>query len=134
MTPRILLLALLAAGLPAIGLPGLAHAQGDAAKGEKAFRKCQACHTVEQGKNRVGPSLFNVVGRPVASAEGFDRYSEPMKAKAAEGMTWTEENLDAYLADPKGFIPGNKMIFPGIKKPEERADVIAYLKSKGEGS
>ena len=128
MTPRLLLLALTAASLP-----GLAHAEGDPAKGEKAFRKCLACHTVEAGKNKVGPSLYNIVGRPTASVEGF-KYSDPMKAKAAEGMTWTEENLDAYLADPKGFIPGNKMIFPGIKKPDERADVIAYLKSKGEGS
>jgi cytochrome c len=118
----------------AASLPGIAHAEGDPAKGEKAFRKCQACHTVEPGQHRVGPSLHNVVGRPVASAEGFDRYSEAMQAKAAEGMVWSEENLDAYLADPKGFIPGNKMIFPGIKKPEERADVIAFLKSKGEGS
>lgn len=125
---------LLLAALFAASLPSLAYAEGDPAKGEKAFRKCQACHTVEQGKHRVGPSLYQVVGRPVASAEGYDRYSDAMKAKAAEGMVWTEENLDAYLADPRGFIPGNKMIFPGIKKEEERADVIAFLKSKGEGS
>lgn len=125
---------LLLAALFAASLPSLAYAEGDPAKGEKAFRKCQACHTVEQGKHRVGPSLYQVVGRPVASAEGYDRYSDAMKAKAAEGMVWTEENLDAYLADPRGFIPGNKMIFPGIKKEDERADVIAFLKSKGEGS
>jgi cytochrome c len=100
-------------------------AEGDAAAGEKAFNKCKACHTVEQGgANRVGPNLHGVVGRKAGAVDGFS-YSKPVK----EGdVTWTEENLDKYLADPKGFIPGNKMAFPGVKKDDERQDIIAYLK------
>jgi cytochrome c len=100
-------------------------AEGDAAAGEKAFNKCKACHTVEQGgANRVGPNLHGVVGRKAGAVDGFS-YSKPVK----EGdVTWTEENLDKSLADPKGFIPGNKMAFPGVKKDDERQDIIAYLK------
>jgi cytochrome c2 len=76
------------------------------------------------GANRVGPNLHGVVGRKAGAVDGFS-YSKPVK----EGdVTWTEENLDKYLADPKGFIPGNKMAFPGVKKDDERQDIIAYLK------
>lgn len=106
--------------------PCVAAAQGDPAQGEKAFAKCKACHTVEAGKNRVGPSLHGIVGRKSGSVEGF-KYSEPMK-KA--GLTWTEETLHQYLSNPKGFIPGNKMVFPGLKDEKERQNVIAYLKTK----
>jgi cytochrome c len=103
----------------------IALAQGDAAAGEKAFNKCKACHTAEQGgANRVGPNLHGVVGRKAGAVDGYS-YSKPVK----EGdVTWTEDNLDKYLTDPKGFIPGNKMAFPGIKNEAERQNIIAYLK------
>lgn len=105
-------------------LTGTAFAQaGDPAAGEKVFTQCKACHTVQAGQNRVGPSLFGVVGRKAGTVEGFN-YSPAMKDW---GMMWTPENLDKYLTDPKGTIPGNKMAFAGLKKPEDRANVIAYL-------
>jgi cytochrome c len=104
-----------------------AFAAGDAANGEKVFNRCKACHTVEQGKNRVGPSLFGVVGRKAGTEPGF-AYSDAMKNS---GMTWTEDSLEKYLADPKAAVPGNKMAFPGVKDEKERDDVIAYLKTQG---
>ena len=121
---KILMTALLVAALPMAA----AHAEGDPAKGKKVFRKCKACHFVDKEKNKVGPYLKGVVGRKAASVEGF-KYSKAMQEKAAEGLVWTEENLDKYLAAPKKFVPGNKMAFAGLKKAEDRANVIAYLKS-----
>jgi cytochrome c len=105
---------------------GAASAQGagDPAKGQNVFKRCQACHVLNQPQNRVGPHLVGIVGRPAGAVEGFN-YSPAMKGS---GKTWDEATLDAYLADPKGYLPGNKMAFPGLKKPEERADLIAYLK------
>jgi len=117
------ILLLLAAGLT----PALA--DGDAAKGEKVYLKCKACHDVEKGENRVGPTLKGVVGRPVASVEGF-KYSEDMLARGKEGKVWDEATLAAYLPDPKAFAPKTKMVFAGLKKPEEVADLIAFLKTK----
>lgn len=99
-------------------------ADGDAAKGEKVFAKCKACHTLEAGKNRVGPTLAGVFGRPAGTLEGF-KFSDAMKGS---GIVWDEETISDYLEAPKQFIPGNKMAFPGLKKEEERADVIAFLK------
>jgi cytochrome c len=101
-----------------------AKAQGDATKGEQIFKRCQACHVVNQPTNRVGPTLQGVIGRKAGSVEGF-KYSE---ANKNSDVIWDEATLDKYLTDPKAFMPGNKMAFPGLKKPEERADVIAYLK------
>lgn len=119
-------LAVALAVLTVTAAPALA--DGDPAEGEKVFRKCKACHMVgEDAKNRVGPLLNGIVGREIASAEGFG-YSDAFTAKKAEGFTWTEENLEAYLENPKDFIPGNKMTFAGLKKEDDREDVIAYLK------
>ncbi len=101
---------------------------GDPAAGAKVFKKCKACHYADKEKNKVGPYLKGVVGRKTASVEGF-RYSDAMKAKGAEGLVWTEENLKKYLADPKGFVPKNKMSFGGLKKPADIANIIAYLKT-----
>lgn len=101
-------------------------ANADVANGEKLFKKCQACHKLEDGANATGPTLYHVVGRPVQSISSFGGYSGAL-AKAAE--VWTPENLFAYLEDPKAFAPGNKMAFAGFKKPEDRADVIAFLES-----
>ena len=95
----------------------------DAAAGEKVFNACKACHTLEAGKNRVGPSLHGLIGRPAGSVEGFS-YSPAMKNS---GVTWDDENLAKYLADPKGFIAGNKMAFAGVKKEDDLKNLIAYL-------
>ena len=102
---------------------------GDPAEGKKVFRKCQACHTVQEGKHRQGPSLYGVIGRKAGTAEGFNRYSDAMKA---HDVVWDADTLSAYLADPKATVPGNKMIFVGLKDAQERADVIAYLKQAAE--
>ncbi|MDF1721596.1 MAG: cytochrome c family protein [Minwuia sp.] len=99
----------------------------DAVAGEKVFRKCAACHTVDVGgKNKIGPALSGVIGRTAGTADGY-RYSRAMKAA---DFAWTAEALDSYLTSPKTFVPGNKMPFPGLKKADDRADVIAYIQSK----
>ena len=103
---------------------GTALAEGNAEAGKKIFNKCKACHALEAGKKKVGPSLHGIMGSPAGKMEGF-KYS---KAMMESGIEWTEENLDKYLTKPKEFIPGNKMIFPGLKKEQQRADVIAYIK------
>ena len=104
-------------------------AEADAALGAKIFNKCKTCHENEKGVNRVGPTLKGVVGRKTASVEGF-KYSEAMTKKGAEGQIWDEATLTSYITDPKAFIAGNKMAFPGIKKPDEVANLIAFLKTK----
>ena len=108
--------------------PAAAASGPDPKHGKKVFAKCKACHFADKEKHKVGPHLVGVVGRPVASAEGF-KYSDAMKAKAAELGAWTEENLMKYLENPKGVVPGTKMSFAGLKKEQDRRDVIAYLKS-----
>lgn len=106
---------------------GPALADGDAAKGEKIFARCKACHTIEAGgPNRVGPNLHGVVGRGAGEAEGF-KYSNVMKDS---GIVWTPENLDAYLTAPAKFLKGNRMSFAGLAKAEDRADIIAYLSAQ----
>jgi cytochrome c len=107
-----------------VAMTGPVMAQGDPDKGATVFKRCAACHVVDKPQNRVGPSLHGLFGRKAGSVEGF-KYSDAMKNA---DITWDEAQLDKYLENPKGDIPGNKMAFPGLKKPEERADVIAYLK------
>ena len=108
---------------------------GDPAKGEKVFRKCKACHDVgADAKNKVGPELNGVVGRQIASAPDY-AYSDALKEMAAQDGTWTPEERDVFLTKPRDFAKGTKMAFPGLRKEDERADVIAYLATfKGEGS
>jgi cytochrome c len=103
-----------------------AMAQGDPEAGEKVFNRCKACHVVDKEQNRVGPHLVGIIGRPAGSVEGF-KYSDAMKNS---GVVWNEETIAAYLQDPKGYIEGNKMAFAGLKKEDEVADVIAYLKEE----
>ncbi len=106
-------------------VPTIAAAEGDAKKGEKVFRKCKACHTVDEAKNKVGPHLIGIVGRKAGAAEGF-KYSDAM---ANSGLTWDAATLGEYLKDPKGKVPGNKMIFAGLKKDDQVADLIAFLET-----
>ncbi len=106
-----------------------AFADGDAVKGKKVFNKCKACHDVN-GKNKLGPHLDGIIGRAAGSVEDFQsKYSDAMKAKGAEGLVWDETTLAEYLKDPKGYIPGNKMSYAGLKKEDQIEDVIAYLKA-----
>ncbi len=99
----------------------------DAAAGEKVFTRCKACHVVDADTNKIGPSLKGVVGRTAGTHEGF-KYSNAMVEAGKNGTIWTDETLGAYLHDPKAYIKGNKMAFAGLKKDEEVANVIAYLK------
>ena len=97
----------------------------DVDAGKEDFKKCALCHTAEAGKNKIGPSLFGVVGRKSASVDNYS-YSDAMKKF---DHTWDPETLDKYLADPRAVVPNTKMIFPGIKDEKERQDVIAYLET-----
>jgi cytochrome c len=96
---------------------------GDPAAGQKVFAKCKACHEVASATNKVGPTLKGMFGRTAGTVEGF-AYSTAMKDS---GIVWDEAALKPYLADPKAAIPGTKMAFAGLKKPEDIDNVIAYL-------
>lgn len=99
---------------------------GVAAAGEKAFAVCKTCHAVEAGKNMVGPSLHGLIGRTSGTIAGYS-YST---ANKNSGITWTEPKLFQYLETPQRIIPGTKMTYTGLKDPQKRADVIAYLKTQ----
>lgn len=106
-----------------------AFADSDADKGKKVFAKCTACHSLEEPKNRVGPHLVDILGRKTATVENF-KYSPAMIKAGEDGMVWDEATLTSYLAAPRQFIPGNKMIFVGLKKQEDISNLIAYIRSK----
>lgn len=102
--------------------------QGDATKGAALFAThCSECHSVKEGKDKKGPSLFRIVGAKGAQREGF-AYSDAMRAAAP---TWTAENLSSYIAAPKKFVPGGKMKYDGLDSAPERADLIAFLATQG---
>ena len=126
MKGRIVTATLALAFAAAIG-GGAALAAGDAAAGEKVFKKCKTCHSFDPGKRKLGPHLKGVVGRKAGSVEGF-KYS---KAMAGSDITWDEASLDEFLKKPKAFLKGTKMSFGGLKKDDQRADLIAYLKAQG---
>jgi cytochrome c2 len=98
--------------------------EGDPAAGEKVFNKCRACHVLDEERNRVGPYLLGVFGRPAGTAEGF-KYSPAMKDS---GIVWNEETIAEYVADPRAYVPGNRMAFPGLKEEEDITNLLAYLK------
>lgn len=101
-------------------------AQGDAARGQDVFGRCQACHRLND-TNGIGPHLDGVVGRAKASVPGF-AYSGALRAMS--GQSWTPENLDAFLTNPRGYAPGTKMAFAGLPDAQDRADLIAYLQTQ----
>ncbi|MGD9508249.1 MAG: cytochrome c family protein [Geminicoccaceae bacterium] len=121
---RILALAAAAAALT-LAFGQNARADGDAAKGEKVFAKCKSCHELTSDKNKVGPTLHNVIGRKAGAVEGF-KYSEAM---AGSDVTWDATTIAEYVAKPKDFIPGNKMAFPGLKKEDEIENLVAYIQA-----
>jgi cytochrome c len=100
-------------------------ATGDPEQGAATFRVCGACHTLEPGEHRTGPSLAGVFGREAGAAAGFHRYSQALRSA---DLVWGEDTLDAFLADPQGFLPGNRMTFAGIEEEKARTDLIAYLR------
>jgi cytochrome c len=103
-------------------------ASADPAAGEKIFKKCAACHSGDKGgANKVGPNLWGVIGRPIAAHEGFS-YSAALKGFAA-GEAWDYEKMSSFIAAPKAYIKGTAMGFAGLKKPDERANLIAYLRT-----
>ena len=113
-------------------LSGSALAEGDGAKGKEAYAKCGICHQVgPTAQNAIGPELNKIVGRKAATAPGFT-YSPGMKKLGDEGFTWTAENLDKWIADPKAMLPDSPMsqLFQGIPDAQERANIIAYLQTQ----
>ncbi len=107
-------------------------ASADASAGEAVFKKCAACHTIEKGgPNKVGPNLWGVVERPIASHEGF-AYSAGMKTFAEANKTWTYDHLSYFVEAPKKHVPGTAMGFAGVKKPDERANLIAWLRGQAD--
>jgi cytochrome c len=100
-----------------------AHADGDAARGEKRFEECVACHALARGAESVGPSLYGVFGRKAGEGGEF-RYSPALRRS---GIMWDEHTIETFIADPQAVAPGNRMPFAGVTDPAARADLIAYL-------
>lgn len=121
-----------AVALAVLGASTPSFAEGDAKKGAKVFRKCKACHVVDSDKNKVGPSLQNIMDRKPASVEGF-KYSKAMiEFGEDEDNVWDAETLAEFLTKPKKLIKGTKMAFGGLKKEADRDNVIAYLMENSE--
>jgi len=98
--------------------------------GRRMFAQCRSCHTVElNGVNRVGPALHGMFGRPAGVVPGFNSYSAPLKQS---GIIWDEARLDAWVENPRDVVPGTNMVYPGLRKPEDRRDLVAYLKVETE--
>lgn len=124
-----MLLALAIGGLAAA--PALAQDADLVAAGKKVFRKCAACHQIgPDARNRVGPALNGVIGSTAGELHDY-KFSKAMVEAGENGLVWTDETLDEYLADPKAVVPHNKMAFAGLKKQEDRQAVIAYIKANG---
>jgi len=108
-----------------------AYRAASANDGKRVFRACAACHKLEEGRNAVGPSLWGVVGRPIASVDGFS-YSNALKEK--QGEAWTFDALSAWLENPREYAPGNRMSYAGVKKLDDRAALIRYLNEEAGGT
>ena len=106
-----------------VGATRLAFGDGDAVRGEKRFEECVACHSLEKGKESVGPDLHGVFGRKAGEGGDF-RYSPALKRS---GIVWSEQTIETFIADPQAVVPGNRMPFAGITDATARADLIAYL-------
>lgn len=120
---RVLLIGMSIAIISSFG----AHAEGgDAAAGEKVFAKCKACHVADTDKNRVGPSLFKLIGRTAGTHEGF-KYSKAMEEAGKAGLVWDEASLRDYLHNPKKKVKGTKMAFAGLKDDGDITNLLAYL-------
>jgi cytochrome c len=118
--------------LASMTMSGTAFAEGDPDKGKRVYVKCKACHNLDSEKNKIGPHLVGIIGRPVATVEGY-KYStgdDSMTAFGEAGNVWDEETLASYLRKPKDLVKKTKMAFPGLKKEDQIADLIAYLKSE----
>ena len=127
---RKLLLATCLMTLPLTANAG-SHIGGDAAAGERVFRKCKACHQVgPEAQNKVGPILNGVLNRAIGSVEDF-KYSTAFNDLNVEGKVWTIADLEAFLTKPKDYAKGTKMAFVGLRKEEDRQNVIAYLATFG---
>jgi cytochrome c len=112
--------------LAALAVPAVAQAQ-DIAAGEKVFKRCVACHTVDEGgRNKVGPNLWNIFGSTAGQRDIGYKYSDAMKES---GIVWDDATMAGYLENPRKFLPKTRMAFPGLRKAEQRDDVIAYIKS-----
>lgn len=112
----------------AIGIqlsPPAAAERGNAARGERVYRACVACHSLEPNRNMTGPSLAELWNRKAGSLASFPRYSPALKSA---GIIWNDDTLDEWIKDPQHFIAGNTMTFPGIKDARQRADLLAFLK------
>lgn len=107
-------------------------ASADLAKGEASSKKCVSCHQFgKDGKNGTGPALYGVLARAKGAVGGFN-YSAALKERAGKGETWDYEALDAFIANPKGYLPGTAMNYAGIARPDERANIIAYIRTLAE--
>ena len=112
-----------------VGLLAAGQSQAqDAAAGEKVFTKCKACHVADEDKNKIGPSLARASSAETAGTHADFKYSPAMVDAGKGGFVWDDAKLTEYLHDPKGMVKGTKMAFPGLKKDDEIANVIAYLK------
>ena len=118
------------AALVFIVSPGFAAAAGDPLQGAQAFRNCAACHSIDAGQNMTGPTLAGVLGRKAGGLASFHRYSDVLKRS---GIVWTDQTLDAWIANPAAFIPGNDMKFQGMPDALTRNNLVAYLKAVAEG-
>ena len=119
---RLTLATVILSGMVALAAtPALAEA--DPAKGERVYKKCAICHVLEGNKKKPGPSLAGIFGRQAGTFDGF-RFSKAMKES---GITWTPEALDEFLVNPRKHVAGTKMAFPGVKKAQDREDLIAFL-------
>jgi cytochrome c len=123
-----MLLAFVGLAVGGLALAAAADAAGDPEAGVRAFRQCASCHSLATGRHMTGPSLATVWGRKAGMVEGFGRYS---RAVSDATVVWNEETLNAWLANPKALIPGNQMVFQGVKDQKARADLIALLKAVG---